>query len=1548
MKARPSILGSVRAFALVASLIAAFAAHGDDTVLFSEDFNKYPPKGGLVKDAGWESGSKKDDIFLAGGGRRGPKDLFVDGSTTIPEEKGGTSVTWFSKPLDHAPAFGEGRYVVFEADLRGGPGGGPDAITSNCSIWLLDKRGGHPGCVGKWIRAYDQGELAWTLAVSKETALAEDPSHKVRSRAKGGQWVRVRTVVDSEAHTVQGMVVSSGGKTYTKAFAIRPKFSLGDIEKLVIRQDLRSYTFGLDIDNIVVRQTDENPIPKAKRSPVVGAPAKVALGDAPAEEGRIPKWLDPSDEFVSDHIKWAKPAAGGPMRVLFITYRNGQREIVEICQRFDIEREVFATEMMREFSRPALRHPETLAGTRPHEQEARLKRLLAKDYDCIVVGNIKWDILPEWARESIKEKIRKGTGLVAHVKSGYYEDLREMLAERVVEARQALGAFPYAGLPAFRTFGTFEHFAERALCFAKYDKGRIALILGRAPEGAAGSLAAARGLGEGIRCPERQMLTCEIVDSFPDFQMIEYDYYLALAGHLMRWAGGWERAVRVVEPATSAHAIERDAREALPLHLWSAGTTKVDLHVVARRADTGAVVSEQEKSMSLAKGDTAVQWKAPVLPAGAYFFDVWAKEGDTVLDYGSLLVDVRSSKRIEFLELAGLTFSKTDKVRGSVVLGGADASAKIEIVLWDNHGRCLARSIIELSRDNTDYPFEIALAATPLSPLGFVEAKLIAGDEVLDVKRATFTYWDLFPPRDDVRAIVAQGYKEDSYLDVTLAKALGDMGFDTLMTHGGMNVYYADALRGSAFERWVRPPLRVDSKNVHAGAALLANVRDLMSLYNGVDGQYDWYISPRGSHVENSRGAVRRPCLTNPAYERHYRSFYAGEARRYRPLAVGEYNMGDECTFVHGDHDVCFSDTCTSSFQDFVRAEYGTVERLNEEYGSKYSDWSEVVPIPFEKAKEAGQIPIWIDHRRHMETVWAGYFRAARAAIEAEVPGALVGYEGSDEPGHIRAARIGGAEDYELLAHAMTMNGTYLFHMQLDCVRDFSAPGTLIGGGWFGGYPAIWRSGRDDRHSRWWIWNTLLRGANTWWVYKGSDARQGDGHFATVAPDFSPYAFFKGSLGEMRWIKRGLGKLLMHAKRPNDGVAVLYSPSSMLMTAFEDELPHRWDSAAAAPFLLDEAGFQYRMISESQLESGMLRKEGFRALYLPYCQALSPKETQEILAFAKAGGVVMADLRPGVVDEHGKPYEQSPLDALFGVKQTPAAAKPQKEPMQVTAGFAGLEGAQPPARSDASLALAGGQAKAKVADAPAVVVNEYGQGFGVLFNYAFSDYMTGNLCYAPSFADDATADVARKLIQGALALADIGEPIAMKPHVPGTHVFRFDTGAGQVLGLLWDAPGFLPGIKYHEQAKVDIAAGRKKTVTLLLDEARHIYDIRTGEYIGKKRRLDRTIRPGLVGLLSALAYRVTGLSIAGDADGATISAEIDGDEEASGMHVFRVEVADPQGNDVKAYAQNALAPGGTCRVVIPFALDDAAGDWTITATDVLTGVTAKAVIELSR
>jgi hypothetical protein len=69
--------------------------------------------------------------------------------------------------------------------------------------------------------------------------------------------------------------------------------------------------------------------------------------------------------------------------------------------------------------------------------------------------------------------------------------------------------------------------------------------------------------------------------------------------------------------------------------------------------------------------------------------------------------------------------------------------------------------------------------------------------------------------------------------------------------------------------------------------------------------------------------------------------------------------------------------------------------------------------------------------------------------------------------------------------------------------------------------------------------------------------------------------------------------------------------------------------------------------------------------------------------------------------------------------------------------------------------------------------------------------------------------------------------------------------------------------------------------------------------------------------------------------------ELDGpvDRSAVSMQVF-----DPSGKSVRYYSSNLTVPDGKAEFAIPFALNDAKGNWKVRARDVISGLIAEQII----
>ena len=107
----------------------------------------------------------------------------------------------------------------------------------------------------------------------------------------------------------------------------------------------------------------------------------------------------------------------------------------------------------------------------------------------------------------------------------------------------------------------------------------------------------------------------------------------------------------------------------------------------------------------------------------------------------------------------------------------------------------------------------------------------------------------------------------------------------------------------------------------------------------------------------------------------------------------------------------------------------------------------------------------------------------------------------------------------------------------------------------------------------------------------------------------------------------------------------------------------------------------------------------------------------------------------------------------------------------------------------------------------------------------------------------------------------------------------------------------------------------------------------------------------LILLLAVLPYQLKQVAIAGPTKataGETLSFELALETAAgrAGRHVLRLEVFAPDGAAQPALGANIEAVDGAATHALPLALNSAAGTWKITARDVASGATGKALFEV--
>ena len=1111
----------------------------------------------------------------------------------------------------------------------------------------------------------------------------------------------------------------------------------------------------------------------------------------------------------------------------------------------------------------------------------------------IVIARVNWDVIPLDCQYEILKKVKAGAGLAGFVPAGTKPYLERVLRRKQPgpdPSESVLSGVPFTALPAFSGATAAAGMCKKHFRYAHFGEGRVLLF-------------------KGIRVPGWQGLVPRTQGDVLEVKMIEYDYYLSLAIKAILWAAEKEAPVRVAaaSPILTADRATADARR-VPFVLHSHGPIRnAKLKFVLRDSDN-AIQHTETRPSSVAAGDTRAEFAFPAVPAGRHFADLWVLRGGQVAGWGSVAVDVTSPCRIADLALAKESFATDEALSGTVSLEGVRAGMTLRVEHFDNHRRLLAATDIRLTDGQANAEFSMKGIRT-LSILQVVSAALREGDAVIATVRKLVPVEDFFPDREDVRFVMWQSLPATNYLSRYVAREHYRSGVDTQYT--GMS-------------KW----------------AFLANLWHLPYAIRFTDVKTDGYNPKKGRAKDDF---VREPCLTDPEYLAKVKARLVRRAKQAAPFSTNDFSLGDECHFVSGRHDLCFSPTCIKSFQHYVETEYaGDLARLNKEYGTSYKSWGEVMPGKLDDAKKSGRYAAWVDHRLHMESVWAGIHGYGRQVIKEIVPSARVGYEGSDT----RIDSYRAADHYKLMK-AMDLNNIYFRRYIVDAVRDFGGPGILFGGGWTGGYP----SNMNDPYMRWFPWMTLFRGANSFWIWMGFGGAGG-----VMAYDLSLYPYYAAHCEEVREIKRGIGKLINLSQYQNDGIAILHSPASVHVNTITEGMPKINDAYSGLSCLLEDIGLQCRILASEEVKSGALRNGRFRVLFLCMAQAMSDAEASEVRSFVERGGTVIADVRPAVTNEHGTPRPRGALDDVFGVQQRAAAAFRDSK-VHVETGALAFTGELPEYCVDDSLQLTSGKPCGKADATPALILSSHGKGKAVLLNFAFVQYYDRRKgwWFGRCKAEDRQIDyigwqggaALRAVMRGLLKRSGTEAPVTVDPELPMCQIGRFKQGNCDLVGVLPSLPRISWAYTFREAEVPPAESGRVR-----FGKTAHIYDVRAGQYIGKASSCDTMLRAGSAKLFALAPYRVTALRLRapstipqGKSAALTAAVEADG---KPGLHIFQLTFLGPEGKLQKHYTRNVKAAGGIFKGEWTPALNDALGPWQVVARDVMSGQTARATVQVMR
>lgn len=684
----------------------------------------------------------------------------------------------------------------------------------------------------------------------------------------------------------------------------------------------------------------------------------------------------------------------------------------------------------------------------------------------------------------------------------------------------------------------------------------------------------------------------------------------------------------------------------------------------------------------------------------------------------------------------------------------------------------------------------------------------------------------------------------------------------------------------------------------------------------------------------------RIPCLHDPAYLEGTNTKLRASCAQAQPFSPAAYTLGDENYLFRGRWEVCHRPESVAEFQRWLQAKYGDIAKLNAAWGlptadtPAYTGFDRIIKpmILSEAARQETSFAPWIDHKRFMSEAFANTHDVFRETIRTVDPQAKVGYDG------FLGFNWQSGYDFDRLAENLELNQTYTVNwIQGELATAFRRPGALIG---------KWGNSDADNEAGWhaFPWHGLLSDDNSvwWWTSWGCD-------YIPFNPDLSQSDFGKWFFEALRDTTQGPGKLLLDAERELSPVAVLHSQEDFHLTDVLYEMGLRTPFAAGGQYLNEEtamlhgirdAGRQYRIISPRMLTAEGLR--GLKALFLPFASCLSDAQVAVLSDWVRQGGTLVADGRIGMLTAEGRIRDSRPLDGLFGVKSEAGLAAVKRD---VASGEVAVDGSLAGAAAAVPLKLdkfsvsalepgvrtTTGKALVAVGETPVLIVNAVGTGRAMLLNMPLTEIN--------SERSKPGLHPKEAIVQAILASAG----------VPQLATITAAEGSPMCLDTVTYRDGNLRYVAIMQDFRLRGLPEQK--LTLATPEGGFVYDLRAGNALGQPKQVEFSIGRGYPQVYAILPYRVTAVKPA-TAGSITTGSELPVKVTVQATkpaedHVVRLDVYPPKSTTPhRQYSQNITCPKGQGAAIIPFAANDARGQWRLVWRDVATGVTATSNVEV--
>ncbi len=611
--------------------------------------------------------------------------------------------------------------------------------------------------------------------------------------------------------------------------------------------------------------------------------------------------------------------------------------------------------------------------------------------------------------------------------------------------------------------------------------------------------------------------------------------------------------------------------------------------------------------------------------------------------------------------------------------------------------------------------------------------------------------------------------------------------------------------------------------------------RGLCLKYNSKVRDWDKFVTDWAKSGRPESALVRDYCLDDAVWRTDTRRQVQGIVRKNMGHEAIAYDLRDELstTFSANPFDYDFNPIALGKFREWLKTQYRDLAELNAEWQTDFTTWGDVKPFTTDQIKNrmasgdakprgkpdwqavaalkfdpvvARKSPTrwnfapWADFRTYMDISLAEALADFRRAAHELDPRTLVGIEGTQMPSAF------GGYDLWRLAQALDWVEPYDIGNAREILGSFMPGKAMV--------TTVFEN--DTDHARRRLWHLLLegdRGCIVWWSEDCIDWKSADYPLTPKGKALAP------GLKEMT---TPLAQLFLRAQRQYDPILIHYSQPSIqadwLLESTVDgstwlrrfssyEAEHNRLAKVRNGWLkaFQDLGYSPRFISSAEIEAGALRPLANAALVLPDSVALSDKEIVEIkdfLVYSQTKSIarhLFCDGTPGMFDEHGRLRGTNALEHFF----PPALSE------RVSYVALGNSAGQTPMRED----IAGYSAARLKGDTA-----------------GWNKWMAEHL--APM------------------------TPEILLPATARVRVHKFRAGRAELVA-------FERNIDYQMSEDLKQAGGNEaleKPVELeaKLRNAKHVYDLRTQEYLGQTNRIHFKLGPWQPSLFALTDEKLAG------------------------------------------------------------------------------------------